>query len=324
MAIKQVAPEEPSRERQTGTVWILNLDMIQSHTGKIIDKVYDEDTNLLSVAPFDEGNVLYSKLRPYLNKVVIPKSKGYATTELVPLRPNQEYLNLTFFSYLLRGDDFVTYANTISSGTKMPRIPLNDLRNFQCILPPMEEQLKFEKVAEQADKSKFVGFKSQFIEMFKNESLQVPLEKIVEVKDDCRKPINEGERSEMKEGDLYPYYGATGIVDYINDYITDEELLCIAEDCGNYKAGEESAYIIRGKAWVNNHAHLVKVKDNCDIKYLYYYLKITNLMPYVSGTTRLKLTQKKLKEILVTLPSAELQNRFVAIAEQADKSKYLN
>ena len=155
MAIKQVAPEEPSRERQTGTVWILNLDMIESHTGKIIDKVYDEDTNLLSVAPFDEGNVLYSKLRPYLNKVVIPKGKGYATTELVPLRPNQEYLNLTFFSYLLRGDDFVTYANTISSGTKMPRMPLNDLRNFQCILPPMEEQLKFEKVAEQADKSEF-------------------------------------------------------------------------------------------------------------------------------------------------------------------------
>ena len=157
MAIKQVAPEEPSRERQTGTVWILNLDMIESHTGKIIDKVYDEDTNLLSVAPFDEGNVLYSKLRPYLNKVVIPKGKGYATTELVPLRPNQEYLNLTFFSYLLRGDDFVTYANTISSGTKMPRMPLNDLRNFQCILPPMEEQLKFEKVAEQADKSKYLN-----------------------------------------------------------------------------------------------------------------------------------------------------------------------
>ena len=155
MALKQVAPEEPSRERQTGTVWILNLDMIESHTGKIIDKVYDEDTNLLSVAPFDEGNVLYSKLRPYLNKVVIPKGKGYATTELVPLRPNQEYLNLTFFSHLLRGDDFVTYANTISSGTKMPRMPLNDLRNFQCILPPMEEQLKFEKVAEQADKSGF-------------------------------------------------------------------------------------------------------------------------------------------------------------------------
>ena len=157
MPIKKVAPEEPSKEKQTGNVWILNLDMIECHTGKIIDKVYDEDTNLLSVAPFDEGNVLYSKLRPYLNKVVIPNGKGYATTELVPLRPNQEYLNLTFFSYLLRGDDFVNYANTISSGTKMPRMPLNDLRNFLCIVPPMDKQLEFEEIAHQADKSKYIS-----------------------------------------------------------------------------------------------------------------------------------------------------------------------
>ena len=157
MPIKKVAPEEPSKEKQTGNVWILNLDMIECHTGKIIDKVYDEDTNLLSVAPFDEGNVLYSKLRPYLNKVVIPNGKGYATTELVPLRPNQEYLNLTFFSYLLRGDDFVNYANTISSGTKMPRMPLNDLRNFLCIVPPMDKQLEFEEIVHQADKSKYIS-----------------------------------------------------------------------------------------------------------------------------------------------------------------------
>ena len=190
MAIKQVAPEEPSRERQTGTVWILNLDMIESHTGKIIDKVYDEDTNLLSVAPFDEGNVLYSKLRPYLNKVVIPKGRGYATTELVPLRPNQEYLNLTFFSYLLRGDDFVTYANTISSGTKMPRMPLNDLRNFQCILPPMEEQLKFEKVAEQADKSGFELHKSIDVKDKDIKNLIINLKNIYYVKTQYRSKNN--------------------------------------------------------------------------------------------------------------------------------------
>lgn len=165
-------------------------------------------------------------------------------------------------------------------------------------------------------------YQSQFIEMFGSETKKVLLEDVVFVKDDCRKPINEGVRSEMKEGELYPYYGATGVVDYINDYITDEELLCVAEDCGNYNAGEESAYIIRGKAWVNNHAHLVKMKEDCDIKYLYYYLKIANLMPYVSGTTRLKLTQKKLKEIPVVLPTTDNQKAFVAIAEQADKSKF--
>ncbi len=162
---------------------------------------------------------------------------------------------------------------------------------------------------------------SQFIEMFGGESNKVPLEEIVVVKDDCRRPINEGVRSEMKDGELYPYCGATGVVDYINDYLTDDELLCIAEDCGNYNAGEESAYIIRGKAWVNNHAHLVKTKEACDVKYLYYFLKIADLKPYVSGTTRLKLTQKKLKEISVTLPSTDKQKTFVKIAEQADKSK---
>ena len=163
---------------------------------------------------------------------------------------------------------------------------------------------------------------SQFIEMFKSEDNYEPLENVVVVKDDCRKPINDGVRGSMKEGELYPYYGATGVVDYINDYITDEELLCIAEDCGNYKAGEDSSYIINGKAWVNNHAHLVKAKECCEIKYLHQYLKIIDLMPYVSGTTRLKLTQKKMKEIPVLLPSIELQNKFVSIAEQADKSVF--
>ena len=160
LPIKDVAPETSSLEKQTGKVWILNLDMIESNTGKVVEKVFENDSNLLSVAPFDEGNVLYSKLRPYLNKVVIPDGKGYATTELVPLRPNQKLLNLTFFSHLLRGDDFVTYANSISTGTKMPRMPLNDLRKFQCILPPMEKQNEFEEIAHQADKSGSVGLKS--------------------------------------------------------------------------------------------------------------------------------------------------------------------
>lgn len=155
LPIKDVAPEKPSSEKQIGKVWILNLDMIESNTGKIIGKVFEEDSNLLSVAPFDEGNVLYSKLRPYLNKVVVPDQKGYATTELVPLRPNQKLLNLTFFSHLLRGDDFVTYANSILTGTKMPRMPLNELRKFPCILPPMEKQNEFEEIAKQADKSGF-------------------------------------------------------------------------------------------------------------------------------------------------------------------------
>lgn len=154
-AIMEVAPEQPSKKQMPGKVWLLNLDMIESNTGKVIKKVYETSDNTLSVQPFDEYNVLFSKLRPYLNKVVVPDEYGLATTELVPLRPNQEVLNKVFLSYLLRSQQFVTFANKISGGTKMPRMPLAELRKFKCILPPMSEQLKFVSIAEQADKSKF-------------------------------------------------------------------------------------------------------------------------------------------------------------------------
>ena len=154
-AIMEVAPEQPSKKQMPGKVWLLNLDMIESNTGKVIEKVYEISDNTLSVQPFDEDNVLFSKLRPYLNKVVVPDEYGLATTELVPLRPNQEVLNKVFLSYLLRSQQFVTFANKISGGTKMPRMPLAELRNFKCILPPMSEQLKFVSIAKQADKSKF-------------------------------------------------------------------------------------------------------------------------------------------------------------------------
>ncbi len=158
--IQEIAPEKPSNDLQEGNVWLLNLDMIEPNTGRVIEKVYVDSKELLSVSPFDEGNVLFSKLRPYLNKVVIPNGKGYATTELLPLRPNGKKLNKTFFSYLLRSDEFVTYANSIATGTKMPRMPLTSLRKFECILPPMEQQQQFVAIAEQSDKSKYNEYKS--------------------------------------------------------------------------------------------------------------------------------------------------------------------
>lgn len=173
--INSVAPESPAAHVDDDQVWLLNLDMIESNTGNIIEKVVVPKSDVLSAQPFDEGNVLFSKLRPYLNKVVFPKDKGYATTELVPLRPNQNKLNMVFFTYLLRSDQFVQFANDISGGTKMPRMPLKELREFKCILPPICLQEKFAAIVRQADKSEFDGFKSQFIEMFQEEqSVRLP------------------------------------------------------------------------------------------------------------------------------------------------------
>jgi len=155
LPMDEVAPSSASDGINTETVWLLNLDMVEAQTGKVIDYLYVERNQVgTSTCAFDEGNVLYSKLRPYLNKVVVPKQKGYCTTELVPLRPNDR-LNRQFLAYLLRSDSFVSFINEKVAGAKMPRVSMNVFREFECILPPIELQEQFATFVEQVDKSKF-------------------------------------------------------------------------------------------------------------------------------------------------------------------------
>ena len=167
--------------------------------------------------------------------------------------------------------------------------------------------------------------KSQFIVMFgesKNSPDAVSFETAFTIRDDLRKPINDAVRSEMHTGQLYPYYGANGQVDSINDYLMDCDAICLAEDCGAYGAGEHTSYIVSGKCWVNNHAHVLIPKKCCDIEFANVYFRILDMTEYVTGTTRLKLTQAKMKTLPMILPSLELQREFAAFVRQSDKSKY--
>ena len=136
--------------------WLLNLDMIESNTGRVIEKVRVPLKDIgTSTYAFSTENVLFSKLRPYLNKVIVPDENGYATTELIPLMPDREKLNIDFFTSLLRGDEFLSFIETQVSGTKMPRVQMNVFWNFDVILPPIELQEQFAEFVRQSDKSKF-------------------------------------------------------------------------------------------------------------------------------------------------------------------------
>ena len=134
------------------------------------------------------------------------------------------------------------------------------------------------------------------------------IEELCEILDRLRKPISQKDRISGE----YPYYGATGIVDYINNYIFDERLLLIGEDGAKWGANENTAFIAEGKYWVNNHAHIMRPnKDLVIDSLLIYYLNTTDLMEYITGATVKKLNQEKLKSINIPLPPLEEQKRIV-------------
>ncbi len=133
-----------------------------------------------------------------------------------------------------------------------------------------------------------------------------------------RIPLNSIERKEKKDGKAYPYIGANGVVDYINDFIFDEKILCVAEDGGDWGYQKKCAFIINQKCWVNNHAHVLTSNGKVNLNFLKYYLNFQDLTKYITGTTRGKLNQKKLQAIEIPLPPLAEQERIAAILDKAD------
>lgn len=144
----------------------------------------------------------------------------------------------------------------------------------------------------------------------------------VDILDNLRKPINSSERqkriSGKHESDLFPYFGATGQVGWIDQYLTDGEFVLVGEDGAPFlDLLKQKAYLITGKTWVNNHAHILKGKSGLTLnKYVLYYLNSLNYSQYVNGTTRLKLTQASLREISFLLPPLSEQQQIVSKIEE--------
>ena len=145
------------------------------------------------------------------------------------------------------------------------------------------------------------------------------LEDCCEILDSMRIPITASDR---KEGP-YPYYGANGIQDHVEDYIFDDELVLLAEDGGNFGSKERPiAYRVSGKCWVNNHAHVLKPKDDSlDVDYLCYSLMFYNTDGLVNGATRQKLTQATMRKMLIPMRSIEEQKHIVELLNRVVEIK---
>ena len=143
----------------------------------------------------------------------------------------------------------------------------------------------------------------------------VTLEDIAENCDSMRKPVTSGKR----EAGEYPYYGASGIVDYVKDYIFDGDHLLVSEDGANLLARSTPiAFSISGKNWVNNHAHVLKFDCYETRRFVEFYLNSIDLALYISGGAQPKLNQKNLNRIEIPLPSQERQKYIVDILDRFD------
>lgn len=148
-----------------------------------------------STYSFEAGTVLYSKLRPYLNKVIVANDSGFATTELVPVRCNPEKLLPQYLAYFLRSSEFLQFANVVVAGAKMPRMVMSEFWNYKIPVPSLPDQRRIAAILDQADALRAKRrealaqldslAQSIFIEMFGNQlpttGAGTPLSKLVEI-----------------------------------------------------------------------------------------------------------------------------------------------
>jgi type I restriction enzyme S subunit len=147
-----------------------------------------------------------------------------------------------------------------------------------------------------------------------------PLAQVVEFLDHKRRAVKQSERVEGP----YGYFGANGQQGTIDDYIFNEPLVLVAEDGGHFDNPKRGiAYQIQGKTWVNNHAHVLRPTAKVDIRFLTRVLENYDVRPFISGTTRAKLTKGQASKIEIPLPPLEEQKRIAAILDQADALRRL-
>jgi len=242
------------------------------------------------------------------------------------------YLNQRVGKFKPKKDLFISYlyyylstkveeSLKISAGSAQPNLSTQQIKSFKIPIPPLNEQkrivAKLDKCFEaihiaRANVEKNLQnakdlFQSQLNQIFSHKGegwVEKNLGSVCENFDSKRIPIT---KSKRVHGEI-PYYGASGIVDYISEFIFDEDLLLVSEDGANLLARTYPiAFSVSGKIWVNNHAHVLKFEDINEQYFIEYFLNSIKLNDYVSGMAQPKLNQKKLNSILVPYPSVEVQ-----------------
>lgn len=276
-----------------------------------------------------EGDCLISRLPDPVGRSCILPDTGermITAVDCTIVRFDRKQLLPEFFNFYSQSLDYIAAVDHETTGTTRKRISRKRLGQTPIPAPPLPEQRRIVGILDEA----FAGiatakahaeknlqnaralFESHLNAVFTQRGegwTDTTLGEACENLDSKRVPITKSKRVAGE----YPYYGASGIVDYVNDYIFDEDLLLVSEDGANLLARTYPiAFSVSGKVWVNNHAHVLRFPDMASQRFIEFYLNSIKLDPYVSGMAQPKLNQKSLNSIPVPSPTLPQRREIVA------------
>lgn len=277
---------------------------------------------------FPNQSILFTCIGSTIGKSGIANKALTSNQQINAILPNELY-NSDFVFYVL--NILSPIIKSSASEQAVPLINKSQFESFQIPFPTKSEQTAIATALSDADNytsslEKLIA-KKRLLKQGAMQQLLRPKEdwvvkklgEVADVLDNLRVPLNDNQRATMK-GDI-PYCGANGIVDYVNDFVIDDDIILMAEDGGyfdEYKT-RPIAYRMTGKCWVNNHAHILKAKSENDQGFLFYSLVHKNILDFINGGTRAKLNKGELVNIEVTIPKVKAeQTRIATILSDMD------
>lgn len=276
---------------------------------------------------YRKGDVLVSNIRPYFKKIWKAKYDGGCSNDVLVFAANSN-TDKDFLYYILANDDFFAYSMATSKGTKMPRGDKTSIMQYEVPVMDIELQRRIASILKSIDKKIELNneinnnlfqqaqalYKYRFVDMQPFDGVMPDnwhlgtVSEIIELHDSKRIPLSSRERADLAK--IYPYYGATSVMDYVDRYLFDGIYLLLGEDGTVVDSkGFPILQYVEGKFWVNNHAHIITGKNGFTVETLYLLFSLTNVQSIVTGAVQPKISQANLNKVPVIIPSkAELSD----------------